>query len=571
MERSYGSRRTALAALAGFTLLSCVWSWSLLISPLHRATKGATGDGTLIGWFLTWVPWAVLHAHNPLVSGYLDAPRGVSTMWNTGLTLLGLLLAPLTLTLGPVASLNVITIAAPAASAFTAFLLLRRHAHGLGATAGALLFGFGPAVAAQNIGHYNLSFLALPPLIVMAIEDLIGPAGYRTRRVGVRLGVLLIAQLLIGEEILLITAAAVAVLVGFWLVVGALRSRTEVLGAGRRLLVGGGTAVAVFVVLAAFPLFEQFHGRYVLHSPIQSTDSYAARAAQLVVATPLLWLHGFYPGSTNLSEIDGYLGWGVLAVVVIGAALTRRRWAFLVVLATLIVLEVFSFGPYRQIGKPASGRLPWDLVAHRGLFANLLTVRFGIIAALAAAFLLALSLDAVRARLPGRRGTALAAVLAVAALAPLFPHGWPTAVAPDRPDCMQGGLVESIRSSHPTLLLPYPNVLDTRAQLWQAEAHFPFPIVGGYAVHPDRAEPYLDGTRGPVRDLFLSLVVAPDSAPRDALGPGVLADLRGNDVRQIVVLPTRSAVSDGRFQRYLRKVLALAPRRVGQCTVYRLS
>jgi hypothetical protein len=46
-------------------------------------------------WVLRWLPFAVSHGHNPLVTDYLNAPEGVNLMWNTSLVLPALLLAPM--------------------------------------------------------------------------------------------------------------------------------------------------------------------------------------------------------------------------------------------------------------------------------------------------------------------------------------------------------------------------------------------------------------------------------------------------------------------------------------------
>jgi hypothetical protein len=332
------------------------------------------------------------------------------------------------------------------------------------------------------------------------------------------------------------------------------------------LATGGSAALGVALLLTAVPLYEQFGTHYALHRPIQATDRYAARPAHLVVATPRLWLSGHVAPGTNLSEQMGYLGLPLLVILVAGAVLVRRR-LYLTVFLTLAVLEVLSFGRFRVIGKQGSGQLPWALLGHRGPFLNLLPIRFALLAALAAGFLLALALAWTLRRWPGRLGRLVAATLAVAALAPLVPHGWPNALAPARPNCLRGPGLAALRSSEATLLLPYPGGQDVRAQLWAAEAHFPFPMVGGYMVHPDQHGPFLDGTIGPVRTVFEALDHGPAPIPA-GLAQQALAELDRSDVDRVVVTPTPAA---GRERAFLTGLLAQPGRPLTDCTIFTLD
>jgi hypothetical protein len=398
------------------------------------------------------------------------------------------------------------------------------------------------------------------------VEDLLCPRGHTTWRTGLRLGILAGCQLGIGEEVLLITTVTAVVFVVIWLIAGLALNRTELLPTVGRLATGGLAALVVALLLTAVPLYEQFGTHYTLHAPIQATDLYAARPAHLVVATPRLWLHGHVAAATNLSERMGYLGWPLLLIFAVGAVLVRRR-LYLTVLLTFVVLETFSFGPFRVINKPKSGRLPWGLLGHRGPFINLLPIRFGLAAALAAGLLLALVLAWTLRRWPGRGGRLLAASLSVAALAPLVPHGWPNALAPARPACLRGTGLAALRSPEATLLLPYPGAQDVRAQLWAAEAHFPFPMVGGYIVHPDQHGPFLDGTLGPVRTVFEALDHGVALIP-PGLAQKALRELNRSDVDRVVVTPTAAAARENAF---MAGLLAQPGLVLDGCTVFSLD
>ncbi len=91
--------------------------------------------------------------------------------------------------------------------------VLRRYGVSLPAAAvGGAVYGFSPALTHSAIGHYQLQFAVLPPLIVDAVLRLClrssGPV-----RAGIWLGVLVVAQIFIGEEMLFEACLAAILLV----------------------------------------------------------------------------------------------------------------------------------------------------------------------------------------------------------------------------------------------------------------------------------------------------------------------------------------------------------------------
>jgi hypothetical protein len=116
--------------LVGFLGLA-VWmfapAWS---SPTTTTLNGGDGDTAIFMWFLRWVPFALEHGHDLLVSHHLNYPDGVNLMWNTSLPLAGLLLAPITARWGPVLSFNILLVLAYGLSAWCAYLAIRRFAPG---------------------------------------------------------------------------------------------------------------------------------------------------------------------------------------------------------------------------------------------------------------------------------------------------------------------------------------------------------------------------------------------------------------------------------------------------------
>src|SRR5271166_5632075 len=112
----------------------------------------------------------------------------------------GVLLAPVTLLFGPQSALTVFMTAGFAGSATAMFAVLRRWDVSVASAAlGGAVYGFSPALLHSALGHYDLQFAVLSPLIVnVGLRLATGRA--RPVRGGVTLGLLVTAQLLTSEE-----------------------------------------------------------------------------------------------------------------------------------------------------------------------------------------------------------------------------------------------------------------------------------------------------------------------------------------------------------------------------------
>src|ERR1017187_3047328 len=149
------------------------------------------GDLTQMAWFLAWTPYALLHGHDLFQTTWLNAPAGVNLAQNTSAPLLGLLTAPLTLTKGVVASVNLLLWLSYVLSAGSMFLVLRRWVRSpWAAFAGGLLYGFSPYMTGEGFNHLNLLFVPLPPLIFLACYELFIRRAGHPLRWGLVLGLL---------------------------------------------------------------------------------------------------------------------------------------------------------------------------------------------------------------------------------------------------------------------------------------------------------------------------------------------------------------------------------------------
>src|SRR5256714_15245561 len=131
---------------------------------------GVGGDPRLAIWFLRWQGFALAHGHNLLFTTYLDAPQGVDLMWDTTAPLIGVALAPLTLTVGGVFAYNVAATVGLALSALAAFVMIRRYVQAtdavgtIAALIGGALYGFSPHMAAHPLRPPPAVTLFTPPL-----------------------------------------------------------------------------------------------------------------------------------------------------------------------------------------------------------------------------------------------------------------------------------------------------------------------------------------------------------------------------------------------------------------------
>ncbi len=522
-----GGRRAALLVVSCYLGAALIVTWRLWPDPASRTVAGNPTDADLFAWYLRYAAAAVQHGDLPaLVTTAMNAPVGINMMWNTSLLLPAVLLAPVTLLLGPQVSLTVLTTAGFAGSAAALYYVLRRWqvSTAAAALAGAV-YGFSPALVHSALAHYNLEFAVLPPLIIDAGLCLaVGrprpevATALRMRAVvwdGARLGLLAAAQLFISEEVALITAIAGLVLVA-GLAAARPRSAVRRLGpAAAGLLI----AAAVSIALAGPALWTQFGGPLVQHGPLFPLDYYFNDPASFVTPSSYLLFHtagtaaaaARYQGGET--EYLAYLGWPLIIVVLLAAVACWRRPAGPAATLTLGVLVVLSFGGHPLVGgtlHPAVN-LPWHWLEEHQLFAWVLPDRFSIVADGVAAALMALGIDAMSELLAARRrrsarrrlsarvedvggdrplsGRARAAVLGVAALAclPLLPRPLASATAVSLP----AGWTRTLTALHlpsgaPVLVVPVPTNILTPAMRWQADTGQPSSIVGGYFIGPGR-------------------------------------------------------------------------------------
>jgi len=514
-----GGAWTVTAILACYLLAAVAVTWHLWADPAAHTVAGNPNDADQFAWFLRYDATAIAHGRLPaLVTAAMNAPQGVNMMWNTSVLLPGILLAPVTLLLGPQTALTVLLTAGFAGSAASLFLVLRRWGVAAGPAAlGGALYGFSPALLQAGIGHYNLQFAVLPPLII--------DAGLRLclrsrspRRDGAWLGLLITAQLFTGEELLLLTGIAGLLIVAV-LALGRPRAVPARLGVTAT---GLGVAAAVTLLLAGYGLWVQFFGPLTQRGSAFLPDFFKNDLTGFVTPSGYLLFHtaasaaaaARYQGGP--SEYLGYLGWPLIAALVVAAAAGWRQPAVRATAVTLAVMELFSVGGHPLIsGVVHPGvTLPWRWLENVPVLGTALPDRMSIVADGAAAALLAFALDralvrrragaqpepgpgepdprpdspgAPPPRRPARaRWLALAATLcAVGAFLPIIPRPLPAAVAPPVPAGWSAAFAAlRLPPGARVLVVPVPTATLTAALRWQADTGQPASMAGGYFTGP---------------------------------------------------------------------------------------
>jgi hypothetical protein len=519
--RGRGIASAVLAA--GYLLAAILVTWRLWGDPASRIVAGNTDDADLFAWYMRYAATAVAHGSLPaLVTHALNAPLGINAMWNPSMLLPCVALAPVTLLFGPQVSLTVITTIGFAGSAFAMYWVLRRwKVSGFAAGLAGAVYGFSPALLHAAIGHYELQFAVLPPLIIDAgLRLVVGRPGDSARprgalvfpahvRDGARLGLLVGLQLLISEELALTTAIA-----GLLLVIALALSWPRQVP--RRLLAaakGLAVAVACAVLIAGWALTVQFFGPLSQHGSPFLADYYVNDLTAFVTPSQYQLFHtaasaqaaAAYQGGAP--EYLGYLGWPLILALAVAVVVFWRRPVIRALALAGAALATLSLGGFALISRtPHPGvLLPWHWIEELPLANSVLPARLSILIAGIAAALLAFSVDLAIRRLdgdpdrmaadrPGGRGRLVWALAALACL-PLLPRPLPTATATPLPAGWSAAMTAlHLPAGARILVVPVPQAHLTAAMRWQADSGRQESLIGGYFIGPAwDGHAYIDG------------------------------------------------------------------------------
>jgi hypothetical protein len=382
-------------------------------SALALASGGS--DVRFFEWTLIHATRIFTHGENPLFTTQMNAPNGVNLMANTGLLGLTVPLVPVTVLFGPAVAFTVMLTGGLTATAWAWYHVLSRHIVGYwpAALVGGLFAGFAPGIVSQVNGHPNLVNQFLIPFIVWRAISL------RTARDGVVLGLLVTWQAFLNEELLLMTALAVAVFVAAY----AVFRPAEVHARMRPFLAGLWPALLTAGVLLAYPLWFQYFGPqsyrglpdYVLG---KGTNLRAFAAFSQLSLVRHGASHSSYGGPP---EENTFFGAPLLFVVGLIVVWLWRRVAVRALAAVALVFALLSLGRTVVIGdRTVLHHGPMSLLGKLPLFNSVVPTRFGLALIPVIAILLAFSVRAAETASDVRLRYGWVPVL-IAALLPIAP------------------------------------------------------------------------------------------------------------------------------------------------------
>ncbi|MBQ0900919.1 hypothetical protein [Micromonospora sp. U21] len=476
-----------VAGYLGLAVLLTSGQWRHSGRLFHQA-----GDQVLFEWMLAHAARSVVEGENPLFSTALNAPDGVNLMANTSVLGLGVPLAPFTLLFGSQAAFCVAVVCCLAGTATAWYALLRRRlvTARSAAAVGGLICGFAPGMIAQAGAHLHMAAQFLVPAI-LALVFRPGPGPGGVWRPGVGLGLLLVWQVFIGEEVLVFLALAAGVFaLGY-----ALADRAAARRLAPALLGRLAVAAVVAAVLLAYPMWFQFHGpqhysgmAFAAHGFQLDAASFTASARQTVLGDD--WLPGLL--SPNPTEENSFFGPGLLVLAVVVVIWLWRRPLVRALAGCGLVFALLSLGTELRVDGTATGIPgPYRLVAGLPLLDLAVPARFALVCVPVLGVLMALSLDRVRAArrppaAPGLPVRLLWTGAVAAALLPLVPtpiRAVPVAPVPEfvadggwRPLVPPGRTVVAVPPVTGAALSP--------VMLWSARTGLAFRAPGGYFIGP---------------------------------------------------------------------------------------
>ncbi|HZD99038.1 MAG TPA: DUF2079 domain-containing protein [Micromonosporaceae bacterium] len=496
-----GARRTNVLVALGYLLAAGVVTCRLWAAPNSTELTHNRADQVFFEWLLGYVSHAVTHGDNPLWTSMLNAPLGVNIAANTSITVLAVLLMPVTILAGPsVAFVTAITLNL-AGSAYAWFWLFSRHVARTrtAAIAGGAFGGFAPGMIAHANGHLNFTACWLLPVLIWHLIRLTRPVRGRGRTIrdGALLGVLAAVQYSLCAETLFFLAMAVVVFVVAWTVQRPRAAMSIAAIARYRVIV----AIVVGAALLAYPVWlqvagpEAYHGSGFTHLGVwENITSFAAFPPQSLAGAA-----GWWTGSAlNYGERDTFFGPVLCAALLVAVVVMNRRPAarrgdagrsrpeVLALTVTAAAIAVVALGPRLQVGAWHSPiPLPWGAVDRLPFFDSALPGRSALLLIPIVALFIVAVVDHLLAR-PRRHATRrIAALVAVAAFVPILPVPISTSPRAALPTFISAGMWRAYLPPGATVVSIPPSSWDSSdAQRWQTATGYAFPVEGGYFLGP---------------------------------------------------------------------------------------
>ncbi len=476
----------------------------MLLHPRHACLCNGDSDPAITMWSLRWWPWAIAHGANPFVS-HVVFPA-LNTAAATTTPTVGVLLAPVTLTLGPVFAYNVVALVGPALAGYAAVRLTRRLT---GATGPAFIAGWLYLFASTVVSHLtSLPHVFLALLFPVIAELVVARASGALRRGPfiAGLAIALLLQLGISTELLFDVVVTGALVVVAVLIVER-EVRRPLRGLVREIAIAGGIAA----VMASPFLYYALSGPF---PPIKNNlpNSGALDALNPFIPTSTTRLGRHYFGQVSarfqlasVTEAGGYMGIVLLAAYAVFTISSWRRFVTRVLFYVFAASALVALGAHLTIAGVRTIPMPWDLVSGLPIFRSAAPSRAIVLAELALAVAMACWLaDRGGRRMWARWATVLAGV------AMLVPN-WslPNWRGHERvpPLFAGGGYRHYIPKGAVVLALPFS--FQDNATLWQAKTSMYFKLADAYLAPAPYRNP-----KDPALDAAIGQLIAPAKLDR---------------------------------------------------------
>jgi hypothetical protein len=458
--------------------------WYAIRDPSTVCACIGNSDPAEYMWSLGWWPHALLHGLNPFISHYVWAPTGADLARSATIPTAAFVMWPVTAAFGPVVSYNVLSVASPVLTAFTAYLLCRRiTGRELPALAGGYLFGFGAYQFSQLVAHPNLSLVFLIPVMVhlalRRVEDELSRGFYVFS-----LAAIFVLQLGLSTEV-----SATAVAFGLVVLIAArflapqqYRKRIEAL------IAESITAGAVAAIVTSPFLYYAWVKGGQPRELAEISNSFGLDLLNPLIPTGATWLgsHSFHAVArtfegANIAEAGGYLSAPLVLAFLLWAFGTRRRFLARMLMIVAAVGFLAALGSHLHVAGVQTIALPYDWVKGVPVVRLLTPSRMIVYTSLALAIGVAAWLAEARAR--SARAVARWLVFALGAVL-IFPNVgsglW--GAKPSNPQLFRGTAYRHyLRAGETVLALPFAQ--NDNSMLWQAETGFYFRMPEGYLGH----------------------------------------------------------------------------------------
>lgn len=489
------SRGADLLVGAACLLLAMIVMSMLWVDPAGHGLAHNAADQVFFEWVLQYTAHSITHLTNPFWTTLLNAPTGVNIASNTAVTVIAVVLTPVTLLFGASVTFVLALTLNLSLTAYAWYWLFSRHVARTrtAAVVAGVFCGFAPAMVAHANGHLNFTAGWALPFLLLHLSRLVKRDARRREMVWV--GLLTAVQYSVGAEMLFFLGLAVGVYVLVWC--AQRRGAFRVLGprVARRLGIAGLIAGA----LLAYPIGMQFAGPQAYQGTgfdklgiWENVLSFGAIPWASLGGHAHLWVKL----ARNFGEENSFFGpvLAIAAIVYAARLCSRKVWArrtgpstmgrveAVALSVTALFITVCSLGPRLNLASWHSHiPLLWAALQHLPFFDSALPGRFALLLIPVIALLMVSFIDDVSDLPAGDRRRTRALVLGVAALLPLVPVPLPVNEVPPLPRFITSGDWQRYLPPGTTLVSLPPSSFDTYdAQRWQTATDFAFSVQGGY-------------------------------------------------------------------------------------------